>query len=423
MAFMVSSRAFFMLPFMSKKTKRSDSKIHGPLVAILLVAASLAACQSPQGALPPTTQPVAVQPKPVVSYASGPLTESVIVVAIDGVRWQEVFEGVERSMAEAEAIPEAFILPPHRLLPNLHGRVFARGVVLGAPGKGPEMRASGPNHISLPGYMEIFGGAPSSDCSSNECPATRRKTVVDAFRDAYAPQGGSVGVISSWEKIERAAVTDPTGVALSTGRTGGATRESLRSDPVLSELLDVAADVGPHPGHGDYRPDYYTAAVALRYLWARRPRFLFVGLGDTDEWAHMDNYEAYLQSLRFADTFVGSVLDTLEMMGSYGARTTLIVTTDHGRSRDFVGHGKSVESGRVWMAAVGGRVPALGAVESGGERRLADIAPTVMTLVGLPPKIGSGAVLAEVIHPAEKHPATALVGGPGAGRALFASPQ
>jgi hypothetical protein len=41
--------------------------------------------------------------------------------------------------------------------------------------------------------------------------------------------------------------------------------ESLRADPVLSELLDVAADVGPHPGHGDYRPDFYTAAVALRY--------------------------------------------------------------------------------------------------------------------------------------------------------------
>ncbi len=48
-----------------------------------------------------------------------------IVVAIDGVRWQEVFEGVERSMAEAEAIPEAFILPPHRLLPNLRMRIGA----------------------------------------------------------------------------------------------------------------------------------------------------------------------------------------------------------------------------------------------------------------------------------------------------------
>ena len=155
-------------------------------------------------------------------------------------------------------------------------------------------------------------------------PATKTPTIVDAFRDAYQSEGGAVGVITSWERIERAAAVHSHGVVMSTGRTGGATRDSLRSDPALSDLLDVGSDVGPYPGNGDYRPDYYTAAIALRFLSTRRPRFLFVGLGDTDEWGHQDNYEAYLQSMRFADSFVGNVLDTLETMGSFGARTTIV---------------------------------------------------------------------------------------------------
>lgn len=369
-------------------------------VVIGLAAITAVSCQSTSASSTMIKVP-AVEASTEVAVArmprpDGPQTESIVLVAVDGVRWQDVYVGVDRELAEAEAIPEAFMLPPERLLPNLHQRVIANGVALGAPGHGAAMRASGPNHVSLPGYLEMLGGAAPEDCTSNDCPATRRPTIADAFRDAYGPEGGAVGVITSWETIERAAATDTRGIALSNGRTGGATRDTLRSDAVIADLLDVGAEVGPYPGGGDYRPDYYTAAIALRYLWARRPRFLFIGLGDTDEWGHQDNYEAYLQALRFADAFVGNILDTLEMMGTYGSRTTVIVTTDHGRSNDFTGHGRSHESGQVWLMATGGGVPALGFVDSPRERRLADIDPTIRSLVGLTPRSDGGSVLAEV---------------------------
>ncbi|MFW5741524.1 MAG: alkaline phosphatase family protein [Myxococcota bacterium] len=365
---------------------------------------SSAGCQSPQSRLTavqiPANTPMASESTTALTPGTRATpTESVVLIALDGVRWQDVYVGVDRGMAEAEGIPEAFILPADQLLPNIHHRVIARGVALGAPGHGAPMRASGPNHLSLPGYMEMLSGVVPETCRDNNCPPTRTPTLVDAFRDAVGPEGGHVGVVTSWETIERAAAVDSRGIALSTGRTGGKTRETLRSDPVLSDLLDVGAQVGPHPGHGDYRSDYYTAAVALRYLSTRRPRFLFVGLGDTDEWGHQDNYEAYLQSLRFADTFVGSVLDTLEMLGTYGTRTTVIVTADHGRSDDFVGHGRSPESGRVWLVATGGVIPAVGYVDAPRERRLADVAPTIRSLVGLPDPNGDGDVLAELFEP------------------------
>src|SRR4051812_4037316 len=54
-----------------------------------------------------------------------------VLVTIDGVRWQDVFESRDR-------------------LPNLHRLASTRGALLGAPGRGV-INASGPEYVSLPG--------------------------------------------------------------------------------------------------------------------------------------------------------------------------------------------------------------------------------------------------------------------------------
>ena len=77
---------------------------------------------------------------------------------------------------------------------------------------------------------------------------------------------------------------------------------------------------GAGPGWLDYRRDRYTAALALEYLVATRPRLLFVGLGDTDEYAHRDDYPRYLDSLRAADQFVGELMTTLARARASTAR-------------------------------------------------------------------------------------------------------
>jgi arylsulfatase A-like enzyme len=65
--------------------------------------------------------------------------------------------------------------------------------------------------------------------------------------------------------------------------------------------------------------------------------------------------------------------------------TTLFVTADHGRARNFRDHGGfAPESGRVWLVAAGPAIAARGHVASPHERRLADIAPTLRAIAGLP---------------------------------------
>jgi hypothetical protein len=305
-----------------------------------------------------------------------------VLLMLDGVRWQEVFEGVDARLARAQGIPEEQIVSAERLLPNIHAHVIARGVALGAPGQG-ELRASGPAFVSLPGYQEVMTGQPPTGCRSNGCGPVDMPTLADVFRDRIAERDTDVAVISSWDLIERAAALRPERVVVSAGRGAGASRDKTRLDAYCSELLDQGAAALPQPGSGGYRPDAYTAPLALRYLTLARPRFLFIGLGDTDEHAHAMNYAAYLEALRFADRFVGNLVATLASMGDEGARTTLVITTDHGRARNFHSHGRSEpESGSVFVLAAGGAIEARGVVPLGAPRRLADLAPAVLGLVG-----------------------------------------
>jgi hypothetical protein len=315
----------------------------------------------------------------------GTRTESVVLVALDGVRWQEVFRGVERARAIEQGMDEKEIVGAKDLVPNLHRLSSLAGTALGSPDSCSELVATGPNFLSLPGYAELLSGRSPTQCTDNECGATVEATLVDQIRAASSVDPSDVAVISSWERIERVATAHPAEIVMSTGRTHGTGRFRLRFDHEASELLDRGTEVGPWPGQDDFRPDAFTAAIALYYLAKREPRFLFLGLGDTDELAHANDYRGYLGALRYADSVIGQVVSTLDTMGSRGARTTLLVTADHGRSADFRSHGRSApESGRVWLIAAGAGVKRTRS-SSCGPRRLADIAPSIRALMRLPP--------------------------------------
>jgi hypothetical protein len=333
---------------------------------------------------------ITVAPPPLAVEAPD-ATEAVILVTIDGARWQEIYGGVDARLAKRAGMADGEIVPADRLLPNLYS-LIARGVAIGAPGHGAAISASGPVFISLPGYMELLSGGTKSGCRDNSCPAITRPTLADDVRDTDGAVDGDVAMIASWPTLERAAARAPGRITISAGRHGGASRDALRVDEEASALLDLAADSPPWPGGEDYRPDVHTRDLALRYLSARHPRFLFVGLGDTDEHAHADNYRGYLDALRQSDAFVGRIVETL---GARARKTTVVVTADHGRSADFANHGRDPESARVFLIAAGGAVPARGFVSSSRQLHLSDVAPTLRALMGI--ESGERPAMAELL--------------------------
>jgi hypothetical protein len=308
---------------------------------------------------------------------------AVVLVVLDGVRWQDVFVGADPHLVSGPA-PSA-----EALMPRLHALIAERGAAVGAPGRGPTITASGPNFVSLPGYTEILGGRRSHACRDNDCPATLESTVFDQSTTAYA---GQTAFFASWERLDRAASSRPRSFVLSAGRTRIWQGEALTADPEMHEWLDRGAAADPAPGWGEFRPDRFTAALALRYLERKQPRLMFLGLGEPDEYAHRGDYAGYLGSLRAADAVLGDLVATLDRMGDRGAHTTVLVTADHGRGHDWRHHGQEfAESGRVWLVAVGASIEGRGLVRTTRKHRLADVAPTIRQLLGLAPDVSEPA--------------------------------
>jgi hypothetical protein len=317
----------------------------------------------------------------VASAEQPPPRTEVVVVTLDGSRYREIFEGTEPELARRQGLSPARVQSAEQLTPNLH-RLMKEGAALGAPRTGEPISASGPDFVSLPGYSEIFTGRRVTGCSNNDCRGTLSQSIADTL--AESPSGWSSAVVTSWPDIARVA-TRSDRVAVSAGKHGGETRSRFEGPGALGSALRRGESEQPWPGHGDFRRDRFTADVALALLAAEAPSFLFVGLGETDEFGHLNDYAGYLDALREADQHIGELWALLERHRAAGARTALFVTADHGRAAGFRDHGQPYpESARVWLVAAGSSIPARGLVGAPSPRHLADIAPTVRLLFGLP---------------------------------------
>jgi hypothetical protein len=127
---------------------------------------------------------------------------------------------------------------------------------------------------------------------------------------------------------------------------------------------------------------FYTS---VEYLKAKKPRVLFIGLGETDDWAHMGAYPEYLNAAHRDDEYLRQLWDLLQSMPEYRDQTTLVVLPDHGRGSGPLWklHAWPVPgSGQTWMAFLGPDTPALGERELAGAVTESQVAATLAALVG-----------------------------------------
>lgn len=322
------------------------------------------------GPVGPVAPPLATEP--LLARGDARPVDHVLLIAVDGVRARDVFEGADASRSTRVA-------SAREVAPNLTA-LAERGFALGRPGAGRPMQASGPNFISLPGYTEMLTGR-AAPCQENGCEVRPEATLVDAFYDAGVASR-QIGVITSWSNIQHIAASRDGRAFTTSGRAHRDGCDGLEHH--LLGALDKAADAEPYPGGGDYRPDERTVEVALEYARAESPRFLFVSLGDTDEYAHADDYDRYLDALGRADAFVGELATIAEQWRARGETAAILVTTDHGRADNFRDHGAAhPESAAVWLVAGGNGVEHAESADDGSIDRLADIAPTIRELAGL----------------------------------------
>jgi len=119
---------------------------------------------------------------------------------------------------------------------------------------------------------------------------------------------------------------------------------------------------------------------------AARPRVLYLGLGETDDWAHAGRYDHYLHAARRFDRFTRELWDEMQGMDQYRGRTTFVITTDHGRGSgptEWKSHGEKIpESRDIWIAVLGPDTPALGERANADPVTQAQVAATVAGALG-----------------------------------------
>jgi hypothetical protein len=133
--------------------------------------------------------------------------------------------------------------------------------------------------------------------------------------------------------------------------------------------------------------------AAKDFIRTRRPRLLFVGYGETDEWAHSGMYDMVLRSAHQVDAFVADLWNTMQAIPQYRGSTTFIITTDHGRGggpNQWRDHGRDSNAAdnivpgaqNIWIAILGPDTPALGERVNIAQVAQSQIAATIASLLG-----------------------------------------
>jgi hypothetical protein len=318
-------------------------------------------------------------------------TDNVILVTTDGLRWQEVFSGAEERLLTKEngvedpaALRRAFWrdTPEARreaLLPFLWTVIAKEGQLYGNPERGSTAVVTNGHNFSYPGYNELLSGIADPRIDSNDKRPNPNVTVLEWLngKDAYR---GRVAAFCSWDVFPFIINRERSRVLVNAG--WDPVPDAGRTD--LAMLNRLLADTTP--AAGGVRHDSFTFAAALEHVRAERPRVLYLGLGETDDWAHAGRYDLYLETAHRFDRFVGQLWHELQRTEGYRGRTSLVITVDHGRGggpTDWKSHGAKVAgSQKIWIALLGPDTPALGERKTAEPVTQAQVAATVAALLG-----------------------------------------
>jgi hypothetical protein len=323
------------------------------------------------------------QQRPAVTY--------VLLVTLDGMRWQEVFGGMQSSLltkdgggiGDPKPVAARFDGPSNearreKLMPFFWTVIAKQGQVFGDPGHGSTARVTNGLRFSYPGYNELLSGFPDPRVDSNDRNYNPNVTVLE-WLNKQPSFAGRVGAFASWELLPWILNVPRSG--LPANGVGGPFAHPANDN---EKLLNQFASFLP-PYWGETRFDAPTAIGALEYLRVHRPRVLYVMLGETDEWAHGRRYDLYLDAAQRNDRIIRDLWNAAQAIPEYAGHTALVLATDHGRgdtAADWTDHGRKVlASDRIWMAVLGPGVPAAG-LRANVNVTQSQIAATVASLLG-----------------------------------------
>lgn len=308
-------------------------------------------------------------------YAQDKGKEKIILITMDGYRWQELFIGAdpklianEKYVSDTTSLKEKFWrdTPEERreaLMPFIWNRVAQMGEIHGNRHYGSKVNLTNNMVFSYPGYNEILTGqADDERINSNNKMYNPNITILEKLNNTPGYKG-RVAAFGSWNVFPYIINEKRSGIPVNAGF------EKARGDN-LTEIETFLNKVQPHTPSpwGSVRLDIFTHNYALEYMKRNHPDIMYIAYGETDDFAHDGNYQAYLNSAHSTDAFLRELWAYTQQDSYYKDRTTFIITTDHGRGTQpldtWRSHGTDVAgANQVWMIVYGTHGDQMGEVK------------------------------------------------------------
>jgi hypothetical protein len=332
----------------------------------------------------------------VSSALSQQKIEHVIIVTTDGLRWQDVFTGMDAEIADNKKFNQdkkEAILKQYwhddaterrkKLLPFLWNTIATKGQLYGNRLFDNKVDNANPYWFSYPGYNEIFTGYPDTAINSNSYKNNPHTTVLEYIHQQPAFRG-KVAAFGAWEAFNRILNEPRCGfpVVAAFDSCGGA-RPSAAEKLINAMLKDSYKPFGM-----DECLDVFTHYEAITYLKTRKPRVLYIAYGETDEWAHHGQYKDYLDAAHQVDAWLQEIWNYVQSDPVYKNKTALLITVDHGRGgkdkNKWTDHGEKIaDAHEIWFGVMGPGIPAKGELKTAAQLYQKQFAQTIASLLGL----------------------------------------
>jgi hypothetical protein len=324
-------------------------------------------------------------------------TENVVVVMLDGMRWQDVFRGADPELIKTlgpDALGDAKErtanaqhlywrdTPADRrqaLMPFLWSVVATQGQIFGNRDLASDSHVTNGLNFSYPGYSETLTGIADPRIHSNDNVPNPNVTVFEWLngKPAFA---GKVAAFGAWDVFNGIFNRERCGFVVNAGYDPLTAIPATPQIELLNELKAETVRIWP-----DEAFDPLPFHTAVEYVKANKPRVLFLGLGETDDWAHGNSYAEYLNAAHRDDSYLRQLWEQLQSMPEYQGKTTLIVLPDHGRGvgAEWTSHGQKISASKeTWMAYLGPDTAAKGERQQVDPVTESQVAATLAALLG-----------------------------------------
>jgi hypothetical protein len=328
-------------------------------------------------------------------------TQNLIVVTLDGFRWQELFRGADSALINSKFTDDpkevtkifwADNLQERRakVLPFLWTTIAHNGQLYGNRDLGNKDEVANIYRFSYPGYNEIFTGFPDVRMNTND-PIPNPNMNVLEFINKQKGFEGKVAVFSSWDVFPAILNAKRSGLPVNSGYTDFKYPDANEH---LKHLNSIQREVPKLVGE-ETRLDFLTFEYAKEYLQQYQPRVLYMALDETDDMAHAGNYKLYLKEAHQEDAFLRRLWEYIQSNPVYKDKTTLLITCDHGRGdaplEAWRDHGDKINHAeQTWFAVMGPDTPPTGEIKTATLTYHKQLAQTMAALLGFDFKAHAG---------------------------------